>query len=192
MGDDIQHLTPDVDAMYREWFLNYASYVILDRAIPEVDDGLKPVQRRLLHALHEMDDGRFNKAANVIGHTMRYHPHGDMAISEAFVKLAQKGLLIETQGNWGNLLTGDQAAAPRYIEARLTPFAKEVLFHNAITDWQPSYDGRSKEPQVLPTKFPLLLFLGAEGIAVGLATKVLPHNFCELIKESIAVLRGHK
>jgi topoisomerase-4 subunit A len=193
MGEDLQvHTTPDVDAMYREWFLNYASYVILDRAIPEVDDGLKPVQRRLLHALHEMDDGRFNKAANVIGHTMRYHPHGDMAISEALVKLAQKGLLIETQGNWGNLLTGDQAAAPRYIEARLTPFAQDVLFEDAITDWQASYDGRSKEPLVLPTKFPLLLFLGAEGIAVGLATKILPHNFCELIKESIAVLRGHK
>ncbi len=193
MGDDLQqHLTPDVDAMYREWFLDYASYVILDRAIPEVDDGLKPVQRRLLHALYEMDDGRFNKAANVIGQTMRFHPHGDMAISAALVNLAQKGLLIETQGNWGNALTGDQAAAPRYIEARLTPFAKDVLFHSAITDWQASYDGRAKEPMVLPARFPLLLFLGAEGIAVGLATKILPHNFCELIKESIAVLRGHK
>lgn len=192
MGDEIQLQTPDVDRMYREWFLNYASYVILDRAIPEVDDGLKPVQRRLLHALYEMDDGRFNKAANVIGYTMRFHPHGDMAISEALVKLAQKGLLIETQGNWGNALTGDQAAAPRYIECRLTPFAKEVLFEEAITDWQDSYDGRAKEPMVLPCKFPLLLFLGAEGIAVGLATKILPHNFCELIKESIAVLRGQK
>lgn len=193
MGDELQlHTTPDVDAMYREWFLNYASYVILDRAIPEVDDGLKPVQRRLLHSLYEMDDGRYNKAANVIGHTMRYHPHGDMAISEALVKLAQKGLLIDTQGNWGNPLTGDQAAAPRYIEARLTAFAQDVLFDNAITEWQASYDGRAKEPAVLPTKFPLLLFLGAEGIAVGLATKILPHNFCELIKESIAILRGHK
>lgn len=183
---------PDLDSMYREWFLDYASYVILDRAIPEVEDGLKPVQRRLLHALSEMDDGRYNKAANVIGHTMRYHPHGDAAISDALVKLAQKGLLIDTQGNWGNPLTGDQAAAPRYIEARLTPFAKETLFHKAITDWSDSYDGRSKEPEVLPVTFPLLLFLGAEGIAVGLATKVLPHNFCELMKESIAILRGNK
>ena len=192
MGDTPQLLVPDVDSMYREWFLDYASYVILDRAIPGVDDGLKPVQRRLLHALSEMEDGRFNKAANVIGHTMRYHPHGDMAISEALVKLAQKGLLIDTQGNWGNPLTGDQAAAARYIEARLTTFAKEVVFNSAITEWQASYDGRAKEPHVLPVKFPLLLFLGAEGIAVGLATKILPHNFCELVKESIAVLRGYK
>lgn len=193
MGDDSQNLfVHDIDAMYKDWFLDYASYVILDRAIPGVDDGLKPVQRRLLHALQEMEDGRFNKAANVIGHTMRYHPHGDMAISEALVKLAQKGLLIETQGNWGNPLTGDQSAAPRYIEARLTTFAKEVLFNASITEWEPSYDGRAKEPRVLPTKFPLLLFLGAEGIAVGLATKILPHNFCELVKESIAILRGYK
>lgn len=187
-----QHIVNDVDHMYREWFLDYASYVILDRAIPDIDDGLKPVQRRLLHALNEMEDGRYNKAANVIGHTMRYHPHGDMAISEALIKLAQKNLLIDTQGNWGNPLTGDQAAAARYIEARLTPFAKDVVFNAAITEWQASYDGRAKEPVALPIKFPLLLFQGAEGIAVGLATKILPHNFCELLKESIAVLRGYK
>ncbi|MBI2602093.1 MAG: DNA gyrase/topoisomerase IV subunit A [Deltaproteobacteria bacterium] len=181
-----------VAQMYKRWFLDYASYVILDRAIPEVEDGLKPVQRRILHSLWEMDDGRFNKAANVIGHTMRYHPHGDMAICDALVKLAQKGLLIDMQGNWGNPLTGDQAAAARYIEARLTPFARSVVFSEHITPWQNSYDGRSKEPIALPVKFPLLLFQGAEGIAVGLATKILPHNFCELVKESIAVLRGYK
>lgn len=177
--------------LYRKWFLEYASYVILDRAIPSAEDGLKPVQRRLLHALSEMDDGRFNKAANVIGHTMRYHPHGDMAISDALVKLTQKGLLIEPQGNWGNPITGDQAAASRYIEARLTEFAKNVVFNANITDTVDSYDGRYKEPVSLPIKFPLLTFLGAEGIAVGLATKILPHNFCELIQESIAVLKGH-
>lgn len=178
--------------LYEKWFLDYASYVILDRAIPDSDDGLKPVQRRLLHAMSEMEDGRYNKAANIIGHTMRYHPHGDMAISDALVKLTQKGLLIDPQGNWGNPVTGDNAAAARYIEARLTPFAKRVVFNKNITETNDSYDGRHKEPIKLPIKFPLLTFLGTEGIAVGLSTKILPHNFCELIKESIAALKGHR
>ena len=184
---------PDhVEDMYRNWFLEYASYVILDRAVPEVDDGLKPVQRRILHALHELEDGRYNKAANVIGHTMRYHPHGDAAIGDALVKLAQKSLLIDTQGNWGNTLTGDRAAASRYIECRLSGFGKDVLFNDELTEWSPSYDGRNKEPVSLPVKFPLLLAMGVEGIAVGLSTRVLPHNFNELIAASIAILRGKK
>lgn len=175
--------------MYQDYYLDYASYVILDRAIPNISDGLKPVQRRILHSLEEMDDGRFNKVANVIGHCMRYHPHGDAAIGDALTNLGQKDLLIDTQGNWGNILTGDRAAAPRYIEARLTKFAQTVAFKKEVTEWQLSYDGRSKEPVELPMKFPLLLSQGAEGIAVGLATKILPHNFCELIESAIAYLR---
>ena len=181
-----------VENLYEKWFLEYASYVILDRAIPHDEDGLKPVQRRVLFAMGELDDGRYHKAANIIGHTMCYHPHGDAAIFDALVKLAQKGFLIDTQGNWGNPVTGDKAAAARYVEARLTPFAKEILFNKNNTEWNLSYDGRSKEPKILPTKFPLLLLLGVEGIAVGLATKILPHNFCELMQESIAFLQGHK
>ncbi|NRA63785.1 MAG: DNA gyrase/topoisomerase IV subunit A [Pseudobacteriovorax sp.] len=178
----------DVEGMYEEWFLDYASYVILDRAVPGIDDGLKPVQRRILHAMNELEDGRYNKAANIIGHTMRYHPHGDMAIEDALVKIAQKDLLIDTQGNWGNIATGDRAAAPRYIEARLSPFAKEILFKEEVTEWSLSYDGRNKEPVSLPVKFPLLLATGVEGIAVGLSTKILPHNFHELIDQSICHL----
>ncbi len=179
-----------VEDLYQNWFLEYASYVILDRAIPDIRDGLKPVQRRILYALHELDDGRLNKAANVIGHTMRYHPHGDMAIEDALVKMGQKELLIDMQGNWGNTFTGDRAAAPRYIEGRLSKFSKEVLFQDELTSWQSSYDGRNKEPVVLPVKFPLLLALGVEGIAVGLATKVLPHNNGELCEAAIAHLEG--
>lgn len=175
--------------MYREWFLDYASYVILERAIPHLEDGLKPVQRRILHALKKMDDGRFNKVANVIGFTMQYHPHGDASIGDALVGLGQKELLIETQGNWGNTLTGDSAAAPRYIEARLSKFALDVVFNPKTTDWMSSYDGRSQEPVTLPVKFPLLLSQGVEGIAVGMASKILPHNFCELIDASIAHLK---
>ena len=181
-----------VRGMYREYFLDYASYVILERAVPALQDGLKPVQRRLMHALKEMDDGRFHKVANVIGQTMKYHPHGDASIGDALVQLGQKDLLIDTQGNWGNIYTGDSAAAPRYIEARLSKFALEVSFHAKITEWQASYDGRAKEPVTLPVKFPLLLAQGVEGIAVGLSTKVLPHNFIELIDASIAHLRGRK
>ena len=181
---------PHVEDLYQSWFLEYASYVILDRAVPDIRDGLKPVQRRILHALWELDDGRLNKAANVIGHTMRYHPHGDMAIEDALVKIAQKELLIEMQGNWGNIFTGDRAAAPRYIEARISPFAKEVVFNEEITNWQPSYDGRNKEPQFLPVKFPLLLAHGVEGIAVGLSTRILPHNFLEICDAAISFLKG--
>lgn len=176
--------------MFREWFLDYASYVILERAIPHLEDGLKPVQRRILHALKKMDDGRFNKVANVIGFTMQYHPHGDASIGDALVGLGQKELLIETQGNWGNTLTGDSAAAPRYIEARLSKFALDVVFNPKTTEWMNSYDGRSQEPVTLPVKFPLLLSQGVEGIAVGMASKILPHNFCELIDASIAHLKG--
>jgi topoisomerase-4 subunit A len=179
-----------VSGLYENWFLEYASYVILERAVPAIEDGMKPVQRRILHALNEMDDGRFNKVANIIGSTMQYHPHGDASIADAIVGLGQKDLLIETQGNWGDIRTGDGAAAPRYIEARLSKFAKEVLFNHKTTQWQLSYDGRKKEPITLPAKFPLLLAQGVEGIAVGLSTKVLPHNFCELIKASIAYLKG--
>lgn len=179
-----------VSGMYQDWFLDYASYVILERAVPSIEDGFKPVQRRILHALKELDDGRYNKVANVVGHTMQYHPHGDASIADAMVQIGQKNLLIDTQGNWGNILTGDSAAASRYIEARLSKFALDVVFSPKITDWQLSYDGRKKEPIHLPVKFPLLLVQGAEGIAVGLSTKILPHNFNELIQASINYLKG--
>ena len=175
--------------MYKDYFLDYASYVILERAVPYVEDGLKPVQRRILHAMKEMDDGRFHKVANIIGQTMQYHPHGDAAIGGALVKMGQKDLLIDPQGNWGDFRTGDGAAAPRYIEARLTKFALDVAFNRQTTEWQVSYDGRKQEPVQLPMKFPLVLAQGVEGIAVGLSTKILPHNFCELIKASIKVLQ---
>ncbi|MCX6282148.1 MAG: DNA gyrase/topoisomerase IV subunit A [Bacteroidetes bacterium] len=175
--------------MYQGWFLDYASYVILERAVPEINDGLKPVQRRILHAMKELDDGRYNKVANIIGHTMKYHPHGDASIGDALVQLGQKDLLIDCQGNWGNILTGDSAAAARYIEARLSKFALEVQFNPKTTTWKSSYDGRNKEPVALPSKFPLLLAMGVEGIAVGLASKILPHNFNELIDASIKILQ---
>lgn len=181
-----------LDGLYQSWFLDYASYVILERAVPRIEDGLKPVQRRILHSLKEMDDGRFNKVANVIGNAMQFHPHGDASIGEAIVNIGQKELLIETQGNWGDIRTGDGAAAPRYIEARLSKFALEVVFNPQTTEWQLSYDGRKKEPVTLPVKFPLLLSQGVEGIAVGLSTKILPHNFNELIKASIDVLKEKK
>jgi len=184
------HNTISLDGLYENWFLDYASYVILDRAVPHIHDGLKPVQRRILHSLKEMDDGRFNKAANVIGNTMKYHPHGDASIGDAMVQIGQKNLLIDCQGNWGDPVTGDSAAAPRYIEARLSKFALDVVFNADTTVWQASYDGRNKEPITLPVKFPLLLAQGAEGIAVGLATKIMPHNFIELIDAAIGVLRG--
>lgn len=186
---EIHHSIP-VSGMYENWFLDYASYVILERAVPTIQDGLKPVQRRILHAMKEMDDGRFNKVANIIGSTMQYHPHGDASIGDAVVNLGQKDLLIETQGNWGDYRTGDSAAAPRYIEARLSKFALEVVFNPQTTEWQLSYDGRKNEPVTLPVKFPLLLAQGAEGIAVGLSTKILPHNFCELLKGSVEILKG--
>ena len=179
-----------LSGMYRDWFLDYASYVILERAVPYVNDGLKPVQRRIFHAMKEMDDGRFNKVANIIGQTMQYHPHGDASIGDAIIQLGQKELLIETQGNWGNIHTGDGAAAPRYIEARLSKFALEILFNPKTTEWKLSYDGRKKEPVTLPVKFPLLLAQGVDGIAVGLASKILPHNFIELLNASIAYLKG--
>lgn len=171
-----------VKGMYKDYFLDYASYVILERAVPALEDGLKPVQRRILHALREMDDGRYNKVANIIGQTMQYHPHGDAAIGDAMINLGQKELLIDCQGNWGDIRTGDGAAAPRYIEARLTKFAHEVAFNKQTTIWQLSYDGRKNEPVNLPMKFPLLLAQGVEGIAVGLSTKIMPHNFIELIE----------
>jgi len=176
--------------MFRNWFLDYASYVILERAVPHIDDGLKPVQRRILHSMKTIDDGRYNKVANIVGNTMQYHPHGDASIKDALVQLGQKELLIDTQGNWGNILTGDDAAAGRYIEARLSPFALETLYNAKITDWVPSYDGRKQEPVTLPVKFPLLLFQGVEGIAVGLSSKILPHNFNEIIDAAIACLQG--
>ncbi|MBP6586471.1 MAG: DNA gyrase/topoisomerase IV subunit A [Flavobacterium sp.] len=179
-----------VTGMYKDWFLDYASYVILERAVPAIEDGFKPVQRRIMHSLKELDDGRYNKVANVVGHTMQYHPHGDQSIADAMVQIGQKELLIDCQGNWGNILTGDGAAASRYIEARLSKFALEVLYSPKITDWGVSYDGRRAEPNNLPVKFPLLLAQGAEGIAVGLSTKVLPHNFNELIDASIKILKG--
>ena len=179
-----------VTGMYKDWFLDYASYVILERAVPAIDDGLKPVQRRIMHSLKEKDDGRYNKVANIVGHTMQYHPHGDMSIADAMVQIGQKELLIDTQGNWGNILTGDRAAASRYIEARLSKFAIDVVFNPKITKWQQSYDGRNKEPVNLPAKFPLLLAQGGEGIAVGLSTKILPHNFIELIEASVKHLKG--
>lgn len=181
-----------LDGMYQDYFLDYASYVILERAVPAIEDGLKPVQRRILHSMYEKEDGRFHKVANLIGHTMQYHPHGDAAIGEALVNMGQKDLMIETQGNWGDFRTGDSAAAPRYIEARLSKFALEVAFNPQTTQWQLSYDGRNKEPETLPMKFPLLLAHGVEGIAVGLATKILPHNFNELIKASIQLLKGNR
>lgn len=191
-GDENLHDSVPVTGMYKDWFLDYASYVILERAVPAIEDGLKPVQRRILHAMKEMDDGRFNKVANIIGQSMQYHPHGDASIGDAIVNLGQKDLLIETQGNWGDIRTGDSAAAARYIEARLSKFALEVVFNPQTTEWQLSYDGRKREPVTLPVKFPLLLAQGVEGIAVGLSTKILPHNFCELIEGSIEILKGNK
>ena len=190
--------TPDneslvrVTGMYKDWFLDYASYVILERAVPAISDGFKPVQRRILHSMKDLDDGRYNKVANIVGHTMQYHPHGDASIADAMVQIGQKDLLIDMQGNWGNILTGDRAAASRYIEARLSKFALEVVFSPKVTEWQLSYDGRKNEPVHLPVKFPLLLAQGAEGIAVGLSTKILPHNFNELLQASIAYLKGKK
>jgi len=187
--EDSNYLTK-VGGMYKEWFLDYASYVILERAVPDLMDGLKPVQRRILHSMFDLEDGRYNKVANIVGHTMQYHPHGDASISDAIVQVGQKELLIDMQGNWGNIYTGDRAAASRYIEARLSKFALEVVFNPKTTNWQLSYDGRKKEPIHLPVKFPLLLAQGAEGIAVGLSTKILPHNFNELIDGSVKYLKG--
>src|SRR5210317_2370944 len=178
-----------VTGMYEDWFLDYASYVILERAVPGINDGFKPVQRRIMQSMKDLDDGRYNKVANLVGHTMQYHPHGDASIADALVQLGQKELLIDMQGNWGNILTGDRAAASRYIEARLSKFALEVVFNPKTTEWQLSYDGRKREPIDLPVKFPMLLAQGAEGIAVGLSTKILPHNFNELIDASIAYLK---
>jgi topoisomerase-4 subunit A len=189
---DTQFDDKGLSGQYKTWFLDYASYVILERAIPAIEDGLKPVQRRILHAMKEMDDGRFNKVANIIGQAMQYHPHGDASIGDALVNMGQKDLLIETQGNWGDVRTGDDAAAARYIEARLSKFALEVAFNNKTTEWALSYDGRKNEPVTLPMKFPLLLAQGADGIAVGLSTKILPHNFCEIIEAAIKHLRGKK
>ncbi|WP_410220544.1 DNA gyrase/topoisomerase IV subunit A [Pedobacter sp.] len=191
-GQDNKHTVMPINGLYENWFLDYASYVILDRAVPHINDGFKPVQRRIMHSLKEMDDGRFNKAANVIGNTMKYHPHGDASIGDAMVQLGQKDLLIDCQGNWGDPVTGDSAAAPRYIEARLSKFANDVVFNPDTTEWQLSYDGRNQEPVTLPVKFPLLLAQGAEGIAVGLATKIMPHNFVELLDASIEILRGNR
>jgi topoisomerase-4 subunit A len=182
----VHHLS----GMYQNWFLDYASYVILERAVPHIEDGLKPVQRRILHSMKRMDDGRYNKVANIVGHTMQFHPHGDASIGDALVQLGQKDLLIDTQGNWGNILTGDRAAAPRYIEARLSKFALDTVFNPKTTEWQLSYDGRNKEPITLPVKYPLLLSQGAEGIAVGLSSKILPHNFCEICDAAISYLHG--
>ena len=184
----VHHLS----GMYQNWFLDYASYVILERAVPHIEDGLKPVQRRILHSMKRMDDGRFNKVANIVGHTMQFHPHGDASIGDALVQMGQKDLLVDCQGNWGNILTGDRAAAPRYIEARLSKFALDVVFDPKTTDWQLSYDGRNKEPITLPAKFPLLLAQGAEGIAVGLSSKILPHNLVEICDAAIAYLRGEE
>jgi len=189
---EVTGIDSGVHGQYKNWFLDYASYVILERAVPAIEDGLKPVQRRILHAMKEMDDGRLNKAANIIGQTMQYHPHGDASIQDALVNLGQKELMVDTQGNWGDVRTGDDAAAPRYIEARLSKFALEVAFNSKTTNWQLSYDGRKKEPVTLPMKFPLLLAQGADGIAVGLSTKILPHNFNELLDASIKYLRGRK
>src|ERR1700733_14162045 len=189
---EVQNNDSGLHGQYKTWFLDYASYVILERAVPALQDGLKPVQRRILHAMKEMDDGRFNKVANIIGQSMQYHPHGDASIGEAIVKLGQKDLIIETQGNWGDVRTGDEAAASRYIEARLSKFALEVAFNSKTTEWQLSYDGRKNDPVTLPMKFPLLLAQGADGIAVGLATKILPHNFCELCEAAMKHLKGKK
>ena len=190
--EQVEQSDSGLHGQYKTWFLDYASYVILERAVPAIEDGLKPVQRRILHAMKEMDDGRFNKVANIIGQAMQYHPHGDASIGDALVNMGQKDLLIETQGNWGDVRTGDDAAAPRYIEARLSKFALEVAFNAKTTQWQLSYDGRKNEPVTLPMKFPLLLAQGADGIAVGLSTKILPHNFCELIEASVKYLRGKR
>ena len=187
--DGVKH---HLSGMYQTWFLDYASYVILERAVPDIHDGLKPVQRRILHSMKRLDDGRYNKVANIVGHTMQFHPHGDASIGDALVQLGQKDLLIDCQGNWGNILTGDGAAAPRYIEARLSKFALETVFNPKITEWKLTYDGRNKEPISLPIKFPLLLAQGVEGIAVGLNSKILPHNFNELIDASIAHLQGEQ
>ena len=184
----VKHLS----GMYKNWFLDYASYVILERAVPHIDDGLKPVQRRILHSMKRMDDGRYNKVANIAGHTMQFHPHGDASICDALVQMGQKDLLIDTQGNWGNIFTGDRAAAPRYIESRLSKFALETIFNPKTTEWQQSYDGRNKEPVTLPAKFPLLLAQGAEGIAVGLSSKILPHNMAEICDAAVSYLRGKK
>ena len=184
----VHHLS----GMYQNWFLDYASYVILERAVPHIEDGLKPVQRRILHSMKRMDDGRYNKVANIVGHTMQFHPHGDASIGDALVQLGQKDLLVDTQGNWGNILTGDRAAAPRYIEARLSKFALDTVFNPKTTEWQLSYDGRNKEPITLPVKFPLLLSQGAEGIAVGLSSKILPHNFCEICDAAVSYLQGEE
>ena len=181
-----------ITGMYKDWFLDYASYVILERAVPAIEDGFKPVQRRIMQSMKDLDDGRYNKVANIVGHTMQYHPHGDASIADAMVQIGQKDLLIDTQGNWGNTLTGDRAAASRYIEARISKFGLDVIFNPKITKWQASYDGRRKEPINLPVKFPLLLAQGAEGIAVGLSTKILSHNFIELIDSSIKHLQGKK
>ncbi len=188
--DNNQDTITKITGMYKDWFLDYASYVILERAVPGIDDGFKPVQRRIMQSMKDLDDGRYNKVANLVGHTMQYHPHGDASIADALVQLGQKELLIDMQGNWGNILTGDRAAASRYIEARLSKFALSVVFNPKTTEWQSSYDGRRKEPIDLPVKFPLLLAQGAEGIAVGLSTKILPHNFNELIDASIKILKG--
>ena len=182
----VHHLS----GMYQNWFLDYASYVILERAVPHIEDGLKPVQRRILHSMKRMDDGRYNKVANIVGHTMQFHPHGDASIGDALVQMGQKDLLVDTQGNWGNILTGDRAAAPRYIEARLSKFALDTVFNPKTTEWQFSYDGRNKEPVTLPVKFPLLLAQGAEGIAVGLSSKILPHNLNEICDAAISYLKG--
>ena len=188
LGEDSRHFK--LSGMFKDWFLDYSSYVILQRAVPHIVDGLKPVQRRVLHAMFNMDDGSYTKVANIVGQAMQYHPHGDASILGALVQLGQKGYLIDCQGNWGNILTGDSNAAPRYIEARLSKFAKEVVFDPKITSWMTSYDGRNQEPTELPVRFPLLLAQGTEGIAVGMASKILPHNFNELIDASIAILRG--
>ncbi|WP_053992519.1 DNA gyrase/topoisomerase IV subunit A [Mangrovimonas sp. TPBH4] len=190
--DDQQETITRVTGMYKDWFLDYASYVILERAVPAIEDGFKPVQRRIMHSMKDLDDGRYNKVANIVGHTMQYHPHGDASIGDAMVQIGQKDLLIDTQGNWGNILTGDGAAASRYIEARLSKFALDVIYNPKITEWQASYDGRRKEPINLPVMFPLLLAQGAEGIAVGLSTKILPHNFIELIDASVKHLNGKR
>jgi len=190
--DNLDAVRNQLRGMYQSWFLEYASYVILERAVPHIDDGLKPVQRRILHSMKVLDDGRFNKVANIVGHTMQYHPHGDASINDALVQLGQKELLVDTQGNWGNVLTGASAAAGRYIEAKLSHFALDVLFNPKVTQWTPSYDGRSKEPVTLPAKYPLLLAQGAEGIAVGLSSRILPHNFVEIIDAAIASLRGEE
>ena len=184
----VHHLS----GMYQNWFLDYASYVILERAVPHIEDGLKPVQRRILHSMKRMDDGRYNKVANIVGHTMQFHPHGDASIGDALVQMGQKDLLIDTQGNWGNILTGNKAAAPRYIEARLSKFALDTVFNPKTTEWQMSYDGRNKEPITLPVKYPLLLAQGAEGIAVGLSSKILPHNFVEICDAAIAYLHNEE